>query len=209
MLSEAERLASGGDSTVEGTELLRLVAGGDEAAFARLYDLFSRPLFSLATGILRDVTAAEEVVQEVFVHIWERADLFDARCGKPLTWAVVLTRNKAIDRLRALQRRQRLAQALEEAGETSLHHDPHSASRQLAARESIDAMRQALTELAVEQRQAVELAFLGGLTQTEIAAQLGLPLGTVKARIRRGMLQLRALLEKGTLVDERTVEDRA
>lgn len=209
MPSEAERLASGGDSTVEGTELLRLVAEGDEAAFARLYDLFSRPLFSLATGILRDVTAAEEVVQEVFVHIWERADMFDARFGKPLTWAVVLTRNKAIDRLRAQQRRQRLAQALEEAGETSLHHDPHSASRQLAARESIDAMRQALTELAVEQRQAIELAFLGGLTQTEIAAQLGLPLGTVKARIRRGMLQLRALLEKGTLVDERTVGDRA
>lgn len=208
MLREPERLASGEDPAVEAAEWLRLVAEGDESAFARLYDHFSRPLFSLAMCILRDLTAAEEVLQEVFVHIWERAHLFDPRCGKPLTWAVVLTRNKAIDRLRSQQRRQRLALALEEWGGTNLPHDPPPALHQLATRESIDVMRLALTELPVEQRQAIELAFLGGCTQTEIAAQLGLPLGTVKARIRRGMLELRARMEKATLLDERVVEDR-
>lgn len=207
MSNEPESFASAHQQVTEEVELLRRVAGGDEPSFARLYDRFARPLFSVAQGILRDVLVAEEVLQEVFVQIWERAIRYDPRCGKPLTWAIVLTRNKCIDRLRAQQRRSRLIEMIEQSGDQQFMNVGEPVSHELLDRERIEAMRRAMKELPAEQRLAIELAFLGGLTQTEIAGRLELPLGTVKARIRRGMLQLRSRLEAAKVVEDRLAQN--
>ena len=172
-------------------ELLAQVAGGDTAAFGRLYDRFSQVLYSLAMKILRNSSAAEDLLQEVFLQIWEKADTYDRQLSKPITWAVTMTRHRAIDRIRAGQRGQRLVEAAineQAVAEQSLATDT------VLAKETAGIVREALARLAAEQRQAIEMAFFTGLSQSEIAETLELPLGTVKARIRRGMLQLRDVL---------------
>ena len=174
--------------------LLANVAKGDTEAFGQLYDRFAHVLFSLAVRILRDTAAAEDVVQEVFLQIWEKASAYDPQLGRPLTWAVTLARNRAIDRLRASQCRQRLLDATaEEQAATKVVGDPPE--NWVLREETARMVRGALAKLAPEQRQAIELAFFGGMSQTEIAAAMHTPLGTIKARIRRGMLELRESLE--------------
>ncbi|MBI3414079.1 MAG: sigma-70 family RNA polymerase sigma factor [Verrucomicrobia bacterium] len=181
-------------SSTHDAELLGRVAARDPEALSELYDRFSGILFSIAGNILRDTSQAEDVLQEVFVQIWERASVYDAALGKPLSWAVTLTRNKAIDRLRATQRRNRLLDEATAEWETDAP-DLHSHQPAVMTNETARFIRAALQELPAEQRQAIELAFFSGLTQSEIASELRQPLGTVKARIRRGMLQLRERLE--------------
>lgn len=176
-------------------ELLSRIGQKDRASFEQLYERFSGVLFSTALRVLNDQTAAEDVLQEVFVQIWEKAPLYDSARGKPLTWAVTLTRNKAIDRLRALQRRHRLRDEVERE---------HSIQEQAPDKSSADAVeldeknrivRDAVLQLSPAQRHAIELAFFSGLTQLEIAEKLDEPLGTVKARIRRGMMRLREMIQ--------------
>jgi len=178
-------------------ELLARVASGDAEAFSQLYDRLANVLFSVAVQILNDAHAAEDAVQEVFVQIWAKAGTYDPRLGKPMTWAVTLLRNKAIDRLRAAQRGHRLVEAAtaEQLADEKFHE---AAIDSLLGKETARAVRGAVARLAPEQKQAIELAFFSGLTQTEIAATLQAPLGTVKARIRRGMLELREVLEAHT-----------
>jgi RNA polymerase sigma-70 factor (ECF subfamily) len=181
--------------TVE-ADLLQRVAGGDMDAFAQFYDRCSSVLYSLAMKILRDAHEAEEVLQEAMTQIWERAAAYDAKMGKPLSWALTITRNKAIDRIRSSQRKARLMQEIEwkESGS-----DPTVAAESSALQSEASALiRRALADLPFEQRRTIELAYFGGLTQSEIAAKLNQPLGTIKARIRRGMITLRDALE-GTL----------
>jgi RNA polymerase sigma-70 factor (ECF subfamily) len=175
-------------------DLLRQVAAGDANAFSKLYDLFSGVLFSFAARILQDESAAEDVLQEAFVQIWERAAAYDPRLGKPITWAVTLTRNKAIDRLRAAQRGHRIVEAAthEQAGREMF---AATSGEEVVSQERARMVREALARLPADQRQAIEMAFFGGLSQSEIASALQAPLGTIKARIRRGMLQLRGTLE--------------
>ncbi len=174
-------------------ELLARIARREQHAVGELYDRFGKVLFSVAVQILNDAALAEEVLQEVFVQIWEKASSYEPRLGRPLTWAIVLTRNKSIDQLRSLQRRSRLLESLKEFADGAesyfepVRHD---------VQELAQAAKQALQELPGEQRNAIELAFFGGLTQAEIATELSQPLGTIKARIRRGLLQLRARLEQ-------------
>lgn len=175
-------------------ELLGRIAGRDPEALSELYDRFSGVLFSVACKILRDTAHAEDVLQEVFVQIWERASVYDAALGKPLSWAVALTRNKAIDRLRSTQRRNRLLDEATSEWETDVPN-LHDNQPVVMTNETALFIRAALKGLPVEQRQAIELAFFTGLTQSEIADELRQPLGTIKARIRRGMLQLRESLE--------------
>lgn len=176
-------------------DVLSRVAQGDLDAFGQFYDRHSSLLFSLALKILHDHHEAEEALQEAMALIWVRASAYDAALGKPLSWAVTITRNKAIDRLRSAQRKTRLlvdaAHELE-SGHSSASILPES---RVIGGESSTLVRGALVALPPEQRQAIELAFLAGLTQSEIAAQLGEPLGTIKARIRRGMMTLRDALE--------------
>jgi RNA polymerase sigma-70 factor (ECF subfamily) len=178
-------------------DLIQRTAKGDRAAFAGLYDRFSRPLFATALRILGDSREAEDVVHDVFLTLWQRSMEFSADRGSPFSWAVTMTRNRAIDRVRQRRRRAEILADTPPAdlgyGETSAGTSTDSAEA-LQARERAGAVRQALSTLPDDQQRAVELAFFGGLTQQEIAANLNQPLGTVKARIRRGLLKLRDVL---------------
>lgn len=174
--------------------LLQQTGKGNRQSFEQLYERFSGVLFSTAYRVLNNPEAAEDVLQDVFVQIWEKAPLYDPERGKPLTWAVTLTRNKAIDRLRSAQRRNRLQDDVEREAQTFDQFDGRSSLDAVESVEKGKLVREAIQKLSPDQRQAIELAFFAGLTQTEIAEQLGEPLGTVKARIRRGMMKLRDVL---------------
>jgi RNA polymerase sigma-70 factor, ECF subfamily len=173
-------------------ELLQAVARGDEAALARLYDAYRVILFGLLVRILNSREEAEDVLQEVFVQVWRRAKDFDEKRGKPFTWLVTLTRSRAIDRLRALGARQRLVTgAAQDRDETEQVSD---ALTDAVRAEQQTVVRRALAELPEEQRHTLVLAYFDGLTQSEIASKLNAPLGTIKTRMRSGMIKLRALL---------------
>ncbi|HWA10231.1 MAG TPA: sigma-70 family RNA polymerase sigma factor [Opitutaceae bacterium] len=176
-------------------DLLRRVARGDRTAFARLYDRFSRPLYATALRVLNDAREAEDVVQEVFLALWEKADTFTVERGTAFGWAVTLVRHRAIDRLRLRKRRAELlaASSAEDLGYGASGGAGDSADV-LCFKEKAGAVRAAVAALPAEQQRALQLAFFGGLTQQEIAESLREPLGTVKARIRRGLLKLRETL---------------
>jgi RNA polymerase sigma-70 factor (ECF subfamily) len=175
-------------------ELLRQIAGGDRSAFAEFYDRHSTLMFSVASKILNDATEAEDVLQEAFLQIWEKAGKFDPKLGKASSWAAILVRNKAVDKIRASQRRTRLA---EEAGTAHAIAEEvaDTVNETLHGHEQAKLIQSAIVELPGEQRQAIELAYFSGLTQDEISKKLNTPLGTIKARIRRGLLKLRDQLE--------------
>jgi RNA polymerase sigma-70 factor (ECF subfamily) len=175
-------------------ELLRQIAGGDRAAFAEFYERHATLMFSVASKILNDPGEAEDVLQEVFLQIWEQAARFDPQLGKASSWAAILVRNRAIDRIRASQRRTRLA---EEAGveQVVAIEVSETANGVIHGHEQAKLIQTAIGELPAEQRRAIELAYFSGLTQDEISKKLNEPLGTIKARIRRGLLKLRDQLE--------------
>ena len=182
-------------------ELLENTGRGDRESFRQLHERYAGVLFSTAYQVLNDQAEAQDVMQDVFVQIWDKAKLYDRSRGKPLTWALTLTRNKSIDRLRSAQRRHRLKDEVEK--ETSVAEQRGAgdgqnggdSSDRVYALEKGRIVRNAVLQLSNEQRQAIELAFFGGLTQNEIASRLDEPLGTVKARIRRGMIRLKDLIE--------------
>ena len=177
-------------------ELLRRVADGDQVAFAALYDRLSPVLYSMALRMMNDAGEADDVLQDGFIYIWQRASTFDPKRSSVLAWAVMIVRNKAIDRLRVRQRGERLQERVTKFEDTSLVQDDRSALEPLL-RERRAQLRLALKEISGEQRQALELAFFSGLTQEEIATHLKAPIGTIKARIRRGLLRLRQIFERG------------
>jgi RNA polymerase sigma-70 factor (ECF subfamily) len=188
-------MESSPDATAVEMELLRRVSHGDQAAFAALYGRYAGVVFSTAFKVLNNQAAAEDVLQDVFIQIWDKAAMYDPLRGKPITWAVTLTRNKSIDRLRSTQRRGRLRDDLEHDVQTLERFDDKSAIDSVDAMEMARIVREAVRQLSDDQRESIELAFFSGLTQAEIAEKLGEPLGTVKARIRRGMMKLRDLVE--------------
>ena len=181
--------------------MLIRAAGGDEAAFAALYDRLSGPLYALCLRMIGDAAEAEDALQESCVLIWRRAPHYDAARSSVFGWAVHLTRGKVIDRLRARGRRLRLLAPEPDSGENPLLPTPEQASGEPDAadvtsnNEVAASVRQVLEALPSEQRQAIEMAFFGDLSHHEIAARLEQPLGTIKARIRRGLLKLRDRLE--------------
>lgn len=175
-------------------ELLKRVGQGDRKSFEEFYDRFSGVLFATAYRVLNDQVAAEDVLQDAFVQIWEKAPLYNPALGKPLTWAVTLTRNKAIDRLRSMQRRNRLQDNIQRESEIFEQFDDRSSFDAIAAEETSKLVREAIGKLSKDQRQVIELAFFSSMTQTEIAELLNEPLGTIKARIRRGMMKLREVI---------------
>ncbi len=179
------------------TRLMQRVAQGDKQAFAELYDRFSRPLYATALRIVHDSTEAQDLVHDTFVALWEKAATFEASRGSAFSWAVTLVRNRAIDRLR--MRRRRAALLADSApADLGYHEDaPASPANDSAALgDDARAVRAAVATLPLEQQRALELAFFGGLTQEQIAQKLQEPLGTVKARIRRGLLKLRDSLAR-------------
>jgi RNA polymerase sigma-70 factor (ECF subfamily) len=178
-------------------ELLSRVAAGDEEAFARLYDRFSPGLYSMVLKMTGDEAEAQDVLQEAFSHIWRKAMTFDPRRSAAFTWAVMVTRNKCIDRLRVRQRFSRIAEKA--AAEEHCAPQVDDVSGVLAElNEERGRVRAALDQVTPDQRQAIELAFFNDFTHEEIAERLSTPLGTVKARIRRGLLKLREILEGGS-----------
>jgi RNA polymerase sigma-70 factor (ECF subfamily) len=178
----------------EQAQLVRRIAAGDLRAMSDFYDQTATPLFSVALRILGDSSEAEEVVQDAFVQVWEKAGRFDPLLGGAFHWALSITRHRAIDRLRSRQRRARLTEELQENGAAEPAPAVTPDLGALDAEESAE-VRAALGSLPADQRQAVEMAFFAGLTHPEIAEALGEPLGTVKARIRRGLLKLRESLQ--------------
>jgi len=176
-------------------ELLRQVGQGDRRSFEQLYERFSGVLFSIAYRMLNSQEAAEDVLQDVFVQIWKKAPLFDPTRGRPMTWAVTLTRNKAIDLIRSAQRRSGLHDTMLREKRALRYFDDRSSFDAVASDEMSKLVRAAIEKLSKEQRVAIELAFVASMTQAEIAEYLDQPLGTIKARIRRGMLALREMIE--------------
>ena len=163
----------------------------DAGALRELYDRHAGVIYGLGLRILRDASEAEDLVQDVFLHLWRRAEMFDPGRGQFGGWLLSLARNRAIDRLRSRQAQGRGADAyeLERAGDTGPPaEDPNESAY---ASELRRAIAEALGALPEAQRQAVELAYFGGLSHSEIATRLEAPLGTVKARIRQGMIKLR------------------
>ena len=175
-------------------ELMKRVGQGDQRSFEELYERFSGVLFSIAYRVLNNQEAAEDVLQDVFVQIWEKAPLYDPSRGKPLTWAGTLTRNRSIDRLRSTQRRNRLQDDLQRESDTFEHFDDRSSLDAVTSGETNVLVREAMKKLPKDQREAIELAFFHSLKQSEIAERLNEPLGTIKARIRRGLMKLRDVL---------------
>ncbi len=174
---------------------MQRVVAGDESAFTSLYRRFAPGVFSMIYQILQDQKESEDVLQEAFVQMWKKATTYDSDRSALFTWAVMISRNKAIDRVRSRQRRQR---AMEEVAlETSVAPADSGDSADLLLGQSDERkkVRSALLEIPVAQRQAIELAFFSGMTQAEVSAKLSEPLGTIKARIRRGLLALRDVLE--------------
>jgi RNA polymerase sigma-70 factor, ECF subfamily len=179
--------------------LLQRIVARDTGALADLYDRHSRLLFGLILRIVRNRAEAEDILQEVFIRVWTRARLYDPRLGSPMPWLVRLARNCAIDRLRARRIR-------DTAGSPVLDQavaDPAASATDIRTPETdvLDAERRgtvmdALAGLPAEQRRLIEAAFFEGYTHSELANRFGLPLGTVKTRIRAGMIAMRQRLEQ-------------
>ena len=170
--------------------LLKAVSASDEAAIGQIYDRYRLILFGVLMRILNNRAEAEDVLQEVFLQVWRRAADFDETRGKPFTWLVTLARSRGIDRLRSLASRERVAMA----GANEASEEVSDAATDAIRSEQRGVVNSALSQLPEEQKRPLMLAYFDGLTQSEIAAQLGAPLGTVKTRMRSGMMKLRELL---------------
>jgi len=170
--------------------LLKAIAGRNEPALAQLYDRYRFILFGLLIRILNNREEAEDVLQEVFLQVWRKAENFDESRGRPFTWLVTLARSRGIDRLRTLASRERVA----EAGAREVSEVISDAATDAFKSEQRGLVTKALAQLPDEQKRTLVLAYFDGLTQSEIATRLGAPLGTVKTRMRTGLMNLRELL---------------
>lgn len=177
-------------------DLIERLARGELAALDALYTRYSRPVFSLALRVLGNSNDAEEVTQDVFERVWRHAPTFDAERGRFGTWLLSMTHHIAIDTVRKRQRRPQTVsgEAMEHATRVLADTREDVAESTLRGMQA-EQVRRALRSLPSSQQEAIELAYFGGLSHLEIAAKLGDPLGTVKARIRRGMDRLRSALE--------------
>lgn len=174
-------------------ELLARVARGDRDAFGQLYDLSSPLLFTLALRILRDRDEAADLLQEVYVEVWRKSLRYDTQRGSPMAWLIILTRSRAIDRLRA--RASRGVAVTDTLDETAplVDRQPSPFDRQ-AASEVREIVTRAMADLPPPQQEALELAYYEGLSHAEIAERLNQPLGTIKTRIKLGMSKLKTVL---------------
>lgn len=177
---------------VSNTALIERMMAGDESALSTLYDRYSAMLYSMLLRILQDAQAAEEVLQDIFLQLWKTAGNFDANRGSLPAWLLVIGRNRAISRLRVRPSREIFEET--EGLYANTLASSHNVESEAARHELMERLRTAMDRLPVEQRQAIELAYFQGMTQTEIAARTGSPLGTVKTWVRTGMQSLKQLL---------------
>jgi RNA polymerase sigma-70 factor (ECF subfamily) len=176
--------------------LLAIIATPDGSlALAELYDRYGKIAYGLAYRVLRDSSLAEDAVQEAFITVWRTAGTYISDRGKPQTWLLTLVHRRAVDLVRREQRR-RTPGAVEEPPATPAAED------EATLRDRRRAVQAALSQLPADQREALELAYYGGLTQSELAEQLGVPLGTIKSRMFAGLRRLRDLLREAGLEPE-------
>ncbi len=171
---------------------IELIATGEQHALARFYDLTNRAVFGLILRILNDRSTAEEVLLDVFSQVWRQAGFYSAQRGTPLAWLMTIARTRALDRLRSGKQEMLRKESLETAAEArSSEKNPEESA---ISTEHQRLVRKALAELTPEQRQVIELAYFSGMSQSEISLHLGQPLGTVKTRVRLGMIKLKESL---------------
>jgi len=163
--------------------LIARIRAGDESAMADLYDRYSGIVYGVALRVLGNATAAEDVLQEVFLQLWRNPQAFDAERGRLPAWLAVITRNRAIDHLRKRPPEDDIEDL---AISTGVNLENAAAQKQ-----AVDKVRGVLAQLPAGQRRLMELAFFEGMTHSEIAEKTGEPLGTIKTRIRSGLLVLR------------------
>jgi RNA polymerase sigma-70 factor, ECF subfamily len=176
-------------------ELMQRLSQRDLAAFRTLYARYANLVYSATLRVVRDAQIAEDMVQEIFLRIWRKPESYAATRGRFVTWLTSVARNRAVDEIRSRNRRYRYETASPEEQEREFagpETDDPSLSAELSDQRRL--ILAALQGLPEEQRQTIELAYFGGLTQQEIADRTGQPLGTVKTRIRLGMQKLRAAL---------------
>ncbi|WP_248579338.1 ECF RNA polymerase sigma factor SigK [Nocardioides sp. InS609-2] len=198
-MSGLASVPSGGTSS-DGTdapdlgELLRRSSRGDQAAFAELYDATSARVYGLVLRVVRDPAQAQEVTQEVFLETWRTASRFDAARGSAISWLLTISHRKGVDRVRSAEAASRR--------DTSYHQTNHTVAHDTTAESAAaviegQRVRQAMADLTTAQRTAIELAYFGGYTHTEVATMLDLPVGTAKTRIRDGLIRLRDTMGVG------------
>jgi RNA polymerase sigma-70 factor (ECF subfamily) len=175
--------------SLEDDKLVQLVAKGDREAFIVLYDRHAAKVFSLCLRMVGEQMAAEEVTQDTFLKLWTRATSFSSKKGTLLAWLLIIARRTAIDRIRLENRRPEFGNPSDPEDTWRLSADPDSQSDEARWR----SLYFALNDLPDEQRQVVELAYYHGMSQSQIAEYLTVPLGTIKTRIRLGMEKLRRL----------------
>jgi len=176
-------LRAASDVASADASLVAAIRNGDEAAMAQLYDRYSGVVYSVALRVLGDTGAAEDILQEVFMQIWRSPHMFDASRGRLAGWLAVIARNRAIDSLRKRRPEAEITEVI-----VSVEPD---LVRGVEWSRTIEKIRGALGSMLPPQRSALEMSFFEGLTHSEIAAKTGEPLGTIKTRIRAGLLALR------------------
>lgn len=181
---------SPGLAALEDKELIEAIVAGQSGALSELYDRYSGILMALSQRILHDPADGEEVLQETFLQVWNQAARYDSKRSSVSTWLVLIVRSRSIDRLRSRQVKQRTVTAATRENPTT-HASPEGAGNVLR-QERQYRLQEEMAKLPAEQRQVLEMAFYGGLTQSEIARQTGIPLGTVKTRTLLAMKKLRA-----------------
>jgi RNA polymerase sigma-70 factor (ECF subfamily) len=183
------------DETVSDDVLLQAIAHRDSASFDAFHARLAGLVYNTAFRVLNDPEDAREVSQEVFTYIWERAPQFESRKGKATTWIYAMARNRAIDRLRSNRRRFRLRDEFREESEVRFAARPSTtALMDLQKKDDLERVRDAMQHLTPEQRESIELVYQRDMTIKEASEWLELPLGTVKARVRRGLEALRQSL---------------
>lgn len=184
--------AAGGPREATGwIDYVRRIAQGDAQAMAGLYDESSRLVYSVCLRILGNTADAEDVTLDVYTQIWKSAGTFNGERGSVVAWIMTITRTRAIDRQRMSATRRRREEPLENFVEPAVH--AAFSSRTLGLERAV---RRALATLSEEQRELIELAYFSGFSHSEMAERLGLPLGTIKTRIRLGMMKLRTMLSE-------------
>lgn len=177
--------------------LLRRIVAKEPQALGELYDHYNRLLFGLLLSILKKRTEAEDLLQEVFTQIWEKADQFDAASGSAYTWICTITRNKAIDRLRSKVYKEQKKQSSsldDDDVHVTLYSSENNPLEDTILNERAKLVKQAMEQLSDKQREVIEVAYFEGKTQSEISEEFDVPLGTIKTRMRDAMIKLRTLL---------------
>ena len=201
ILAAISKATSDGD---EEFELMKRIKANDAEALSELYDLYNHLLYGMILSIVKTKPEAEDVLQEVFVKIWQKADSFKPKRGNVFSWIVTLTRNGAIDRIRSKgYKTQQKASADINNPAVILETDHYDPLETTIFSDRARLVKKALNEIPAKQCKVLKIAYYRGLTQAEISDHLEIPLGTVKTRMRQGMLKLKDILEEQIQIDER------